>query len=281
MVPAAPQRSELREAMLTISEDGVAEFTHRRPEARNALSPELKKDYGELLDRLSGDLSIRALILTGAGGSFCAGGDIKAMVGRLESDEADLNSPDYIRRGIDLAQRLLMRLRDLDVPVIAAVDGPAYGAGFGLALQADFLLASDRAAFCMSFAKIGAVPDYGAAYTLPRIVGMARAKEIVLTARRIAAQEGVALGFVHSVHAPDDLLPFARRMARRFANGPREAFGLAKRMLNASFESDYASLASMEACAQAVCLNSAYHRQAAHRFVSRQPALYDWDAETD
>lgn len=266
----------MRASRLVI-EDGIAAFSHQSPAVRNALSTELMKDYCDLLDRIGTDRSIRVLILTGSDGSFCAGGNITAMRDRLLSADPEVTSPDYMRRRIEFAQGMLARLRALDIPVIAAVDGAAYGAGFGLALQADFVLASQRAAFSMSFARVGAVPDFGAAYTLPRIVGMARAKEIVLTARRIDAGEGVALGFVHSIHAADDLLPQAWAMARKLADGPREAFGLAKRMLNASFESDYATAATLEACAQAVCMNSAYHREAATRFANGEGLRYDWD----
>lgn len=157
------------------------------------------------------------------------------------------------------------------------MSGEAYGAGFGLALQADFVMASQRAAFCLSFARIGAIPDYSVLYTLPRIVGMARAKEMIMTARRVGAEEAMALGFVLSVHAPDDLLPQARAFAARLTAGPREALGIGKRLVNRSFETDYATMATLESCAQAICLNTPYHQQGAARFVAGEPALYDWD----
>jgi 2-(1,2-epoxy-1,2-dihydrophenyl)acetyl-CoA isomerase len=279
MTQSQVQQTPLRESRFTIA-DGIAELSHQRHAVRNALSIAMIEDYNDVLDRVEGDRTIRVLILTGSGGSFCAGGDIKSMRDRLSSADPELSSPDYMRRRLDFSQRMLMRLRELDVPVIAAVDGAAYGAGFGLALQSDFLLASARAAFCMSFARIGAVPDYGVFHTLPRIVGMARAKEMTMTARRIPAEEGLALGFVHAVYAPDDLLPQAHAFARRLREGPREALGLTKRLLNRSYETDYATLATLEACAQAVCLNTPYHAQAAARFVSGEPALYDWDRAT-
>lgn len=270
------QEFSLSESRLIIK-DGVAEFSHQRPDVRNALSDGLMANYADLIKRINEDRTIRVLIITGSGGSFCAGGDIKAMMNRRCSTDPELTAPDYVRRRIDRAQRLLRQMRELDIPVIAAVDGPAYGAGFALALQADFVLASERAAFCMSFARVGAVPDYGATYTLPRVVGMARAKEIVLTARRVDAREALALGIALAVHPADALLTQAHVLARRLTAGPSEAFGLAKRMLNSSYESDYATLASLEGAAQGLCLSSEYHREAATRFAHGEPALYDWD----
>lgn len=267
---------QLGASQLTIA-DGVAELIHQRPESRNALSQALKDDYLEVIGRIERDTSIRALVITGEGGSFSAGGDIKWMKERLASTDPEVRSPDFMRRSMENSHRLLSRLHDLEVPVIAAVDGPAYGAGFGLALQADFVLASTRASFCLSFARIGAVPDYAVLYTLPRIVGMARAKELIMTARRVGADEAQSLGIVLSIHAPDALLVEARAFARRLADGPREALAIGKRLVNRSFETDYATMTTLESCAQAICLNTPYHQAGAARFVNGEPALYDWD----
>ncbi|MGO4328128.1 enoyl-CoA hydratase/isomerase family protein [Cupriavidus sp. 2TAF22] len=167
----------LRDAQLLI-EDGVAEFSHQRPAARNALSLDLRADYADMIARIEGDRSVRALILTGSGGSFCAGGDLKSLQEVRASTDAEARSPDAMRRRVQSAHQWMQRLRNLEIPVIAAVDGAAAGAGFSLALAADFMLASSRAFFCMSFAKVGLVPDLGAFYLLPRAVGMSVAKEL-------------------------------------------------------------------------------------------------------
>lgn len=263
----------------TLSIDGpIAEFTHQRPQTRNAMSMVLREEYERMLHRVTEDLSIRVLILTGAGGSFCSGGDIKGMRARLEESNPDVNSPDATRRRLRDSHRWLNQLHDLDVPVIAAVDGGAYGAGFALALQADFVLASRRAAFAMSFARMGAVPDYGALHILPRIVGLARAKELMLTGRRVSAEEGHALGFVHTVHEAPDLLPAARALAARLAEGPREAAALTKNLLNRSFETDYSAMCAFESYAQGLAMHTPYHAAAAARFVSGERPSYDWDA---
>ncbi|HSV77978.1 MAG TPA: enoyl-CoA hydratase/isomerase family protein, partial [Ramlibacter sp.] len=255
----------------------VAEFSHQRPQARNALSMQLRQDYEDMLQRVASDRSIRVLILTGSGGSFCAGGDVKGMNQRLADTDPETNSPDATRRRLEGSHRWLTPLHELGLPVIAAVDGGAYGAGFGLALQADFVLASTRAAFAMSFARMGAVPDYGALFTLPRIIGLAHAKDLMITGRRVGAAEGKALGFVHAVHEPEALLPQARAFARRLAAGPREAAAMTKNLLNKSFETSYGAMSSFEAYAQAVAMASPYHAQAAGRFAAGEPSAYDWD----
>ncbi|MDE2398853.1 MAG: enoyl-CoA hydratase/isomerase family protein, partial [Burkholderiales bacterium] len=149
---------QFRDAQLSL-EGGIAQFSHQRPAARNALSANLQADYRDMLDRLQSDRGIRALVITGSGGSFCAGGDLKSIQERQASSDPEVRSADAMRRRIQSIHTWLERLHTLEMPVIAAVDGPAFGAGFSIALAADFILASTRAVFCMSFAKVGLVPD--------------------------------------------------------------------------------------------------------------------------
>lgn len=267
----------LRTSQLSI-QDGVARFCHQRPTARNALSAELHADYAEMLDRVQADRSVRALVITGSGGSFCAGGDLKAALERLQDPDPEANLADGMRTRIRNYHGWLERLHTLEMPVIAAVDGPAVGAGFSIALAADFILASTRAVFCMSFAKVGLVPDLGAFYFLPRAVGMPKAKELALTARRISATEGLQLGFVHSVHEPEVLDAQALRFAHRFTAGSREGMGLTKTLMNRSFETPYATLAELEGQAQGIAVTTRYHAEAVAGFVKGTPAAYDWDS---
>jgi enoyl-CoA hydratase/carnithine racemase len=267
---------QLRDAQLTI-EEGVALFSHRRPDARNALSPGMHSDYHDMLDRVDSDRDVRALVITGSGGSFCAGGDLKSLREGHASNDPEKRQPEAMRRRVQSAHSWLQRLHSLELPVIAAVDGAAAGAGFSIALAADFILASRRAVFCMSFAKVGLVPDLGAFYFLPRAVGMPMAKELILTARRVKAEEAVQLGFVHSIHETEALLPEALRVARRLACGPREAMGMSKRLLNKSFETPYATLAELECQAQALASAAPYHAEAVAAFVRGDPSAFDWD----
>lgn len=268
----------LRESQLSIEEDGVALFTHQRAAARNALSMDLRADYKDMLTQVENDRRVRALVLTGSGGSFCAGGDLK---GRLTSTDPDFRTADALRRRVQDGHGWIRRLHSLEVPVIAAVDGPAVGAGFSVALAADFILASTRAVFCMSFTKIGLIPDLGAFYFLPRAVGLPMAKELALTARRVSATEGKQLGFIHTLHEPDALLPDAMRFARRFIAGPREAMGLTKNLMNKSFETPYATLAELECNAQGVVSTAPYHDAAIEAFLRGEPAVFDWDRNAD
>jgi 2-(1,2-epoxy-1,2-dihydrophenyl)acetyl-CoA isomerase len=269
---------QLRQSQLSI-DNGIAEFSLQNTAARNALSMELRQDYSEMLDRVQADRSIRALVITGSGGSFCAGGDLKSLKERQDSTDPEVNSPNAMRRRIQALHVWLERLRNLEMPVIAAVDGPAYGAGFAIALQADFVLASTRASFCMSFAKIGLAPDSGAFYTLPRVVGMQKAKELLFTARRVGVEEAKALGIVHSIYEPQALQAEALRFARLFLNAPRDAIAMSKSLLNKSFETPYATLVELEGQAQGVASVSAYHNEAIARFMSGEPSLFDWDRD--
>lgn len=251
--------------------DGVATIAFTRPEARNALDLAMRTEIAALLPRIRADKDLRALIITGSGGAFCAGGDLKALSSEERSIEAN-------RERIALLHTWFAELSNLELPVIAAVDGPAYGAGMNLALCADFVLASTRARFCAVFGRIGLVPDLGGFFLLPRIVGLQRAKELVLTARSLEAAEAKELGIVMEIHEPDTLMPAARAMAGRFAKSSRIATGQAKVILNQSLHTDQRALADMEAWAQAVCLASDYHKTAIRRFLDKQPLEFDWDA---
>lgn len=264
---------ELRECRLVI-DDGVAEFSHQRPEVRNALSSTMRLDYRDMLDRVESDTTIRAVILTGSRGSFCAGGDVRGMQGMQATGGV---KPEIVRRRVLAYHSWLQRLRDLDIPLIAAVDGPAAGAGFSLALTADFVLASTRASFSMSFARIGLIPDLAALYQLPRVVGLSRAKELVMTARKLEAEEALRLGIVHAIHEPSALPEQARAFARRFVDAPREAIGLGKRLLNRSFETPYQTMVELEAIGQATAASADYFRDAVADFVAGRPSRYDWD----
>lgn len=274
------QQLPLRHSHLSIA-DGVAEFTHQRPASRNALSPEMRQDYHDMLDRAEADRSIRALILTGSGGSFCSGGDLKAIQDIFSGPDPSARRPEMMRRRLQDIHKWLRRLRDLEIPVIAAVDGAAAGAGFSLALAADFVLASERAWFCMSFAKVGLLPDMGSLYALPRVVGMTLAKELMFTGRRLEVADARRCGIVHAIHPTDTLPEQARRFARRFAAAPQEALALTKRALNRSFESPYDTLLDLECQAQALASAVPYYAEAVDGFLNGKPARFDWDRQTE
>ncbi|MDN7139869.1 enoyl-CoA hydratase/isomerase family protein [Pseudomonas sp. JQ170] len=253
--------------VLTV-EDGLATLVLSGPGRKNALTwqaiGELERTFGRLRD----DPQVNAVLLTGAGDDFCSGGDISMM--GSSTDASVLNEV------MASANRLVSTLLNFDRPVIAAVDGVAFGAGFSLALACDFLIASDRARLCMSFARIGAMVDLGATYTLPRIVGYQKAKEIIYSAREVAAHEALALGIALEIHPPERLAARAEELARSLANMSPVAFALTKRLLGRTFESNLAAQLEAEGSAQAVAMNDQYFTDAIERFMRKEPSLYRW-----
>ena len=252
----------------------VALIEMMEPKSRNALSDAMKDGLADAARTLSADPELRALVLTGSGGAFCAGGDLKRMLERHRS-EAPPGAEDAAHRMRALHDWWRV-LRDLPVPVIAAVDGPAYGAGLGLACLADIVLASDRATFNASFCKVGAVPDGGLFFSLPRMIGLQRAKELFYTGRTLDAGEAQRIGLAMEVLAPDALLPRAMEMAGMMAEASPIAFPLTKQIANKAMDSDAEALLAMEAQAQAICLTSRYHREQLERFTNKQPPRFDF-----
>ena len=251
-------------------ENRVGIITMNRPEERNCVSDEFKADFLHLRRELAYNRELGAIIVTGEGGVFCSGGDLKF----LQDNE---RSVDWDRRRMYMLHDWVQVLMNLEIPVIAAVDGPAIGAGFGLALAADFILCSDRAYFRASFGRIGLVPDAGMMFSLPRMVGLPAAKEIIYTGRSVGAQEAKDLRIALSVHKPGELMGAARSLARRLALGPTSAIGATKRILNQSFNLDARALVEMEAAAQAIFFSSGFHKQAVGDFLAKRPLAYDWD----
>ena len=251
--------------------DRIGIITFTRPEQRNPFSQEFKDDLLALMRQIQFDDSLGAVIMTGEGGYFSAGGDLKGMNAGPRRTDAD-------RRRMYQLHDWFQALLNLEVPVIAAVDGPAYGGGFGLALGADFVLASDRARFCCVFSRIGLVPDVGCLFTLPRIVGLQKAKEIAYTARPIFADEAKALGIAMEVHPPETLMDEAMKLARRLTMASTPAIGATKRILNQSFNLDAHAMVEMEAAAQAIFFTTDYHKDAIRRFVEKEPLAFNWEA---
>jgi 2-(1,2-epoxy-1,2-dihydrophenyl)acetyl-CoA isomerase len=172
---------------------------------------------------------------------------------------------------------MVIGLSNLPVPMIAAVDGPAYGAGFSLALAADFVMASTRARFCNAFGRVGLVPDLGMFYFLPRIVGVPRAKELTYTARSITPEEAKDLGIVLSIHSPEALIAEAGKLAKRLTKASRVSIQISKEALNQSLSQDFETMMAIERAGQAQARMSDFHKEAVKRFLEKQPPLYDWD----
>lgn len=249
---------------------GVALITLNRPQAKNALDAATTDALVVHLRTLRDDETVRAVVLTGAGGDFCAGGDIKAM------GNGGARTPVQRRAGMARYRDLAIAMAGLDKPVVAAVDGVAFGAGLSLALWADMVLVSARARMAMVFHRIGLVPDLGAWYTLPRAVGLPRAKELIYSAREFGAQEALHMNLALEVLAPAALLPRALAIAHSFEGASAAALSLSKQALQASLQTDLTTLLDMEASAQALAGGSEYARESVRRFAAREPAQFHW-----
>lgn len=251
-------------------EDEIARLVLNRPEQRNALDLDMREEIEQVVRKLRTEGGARALVVTGSGGAFCAGGDLRAL---SEGKRPTTANRERIRR----LHVWFSELLDLEMPVIAVVDGPAFGAGFNLALAADFILATPRAQMCAVFVRIGLVPDLGGLQLLPRIVGLQRAKDIILSGRVIDVDEAVKLGIVHQVVPQDDPLAAGIAFAQRFKHASTDAIGMAKNILNQSFNLDRHALAEMESYAQAVAIETPYHQGAVANFLSKKPLGFVWE----
>lgn len=249
---------------------GVATLTLHRPQAKNALDAATTDALVAELQRLRHDEAVRAVLLTGAGQDFCAGGDVKAM------GEGGERSPEQRRAGMARYRDLALAMAALDKPVVAAVDGVTFGAGLSLALLCDIVLVSERARMAMVFHRIGLVPDVGAWYTLPRIVGLQRAKELVYSAREFGAVEAQRMGIALEVLPPQRLHERALEIARSFEGASATALSLSKQALQVSLQSSLAAMLDLEAASQAIAGSSAYAREAVRRFAAREPAQFRW-----
>jgi len=250
--------------------DAIATLTLNRPERLNALGGTLRDDLYAAVLRASQDADVRVIVVTGAGKGFCAGGDVKAMnevkEGRVERPLIDKVAP--------LRDRVLLAMRDAPQPVIAAVNGAAAGAGMNLALGCDIRLASTAAKFTQAFVKRGLHPDWGGTYFLPRLVGMAKACELIFTGDIIDAGEALRLGLVSAVYAPEDLLPATNELARKIATGPPIAIRLAKRALYHSQDVDLRAALEFETFAQNIASETEDAREGIRAFVEKRPAAF-------
>lgn len=253
--------------------DGIATITLNRPEAKNALSLEMREEIGDALRicREQAGETVKAIIITGAGGAFCAGGDVKAMGQRDKSAVPN-------RTRMQASHNRMMELMNIELPVVALVDGPAAGAGANIALAADFVLATPRAMFMQAFGRIGLVPDWSGFFVLPRLVGLQTAKELVFTARKVKADEAKELGLVYRIVGQDTAMEEARAFAARFTHASSTAIGIAKNILNQSFNHDHKTLLEFEAMGQAIAQTSEYHKEAVRRFRDKEPPMFDWEA---
>ncbi|HZS03871.1 MAG TPA: enoyl-CoA hydratase family protein [Blastocatellia bacterium] len=246
--------------------DGIATITFNRPDKLNALTFEIYAQLRDLMAELRRDDNVRAVIVTGAGKAFCAGGDVYEIIGEL-LDRGMREHLEFAR----MTGALIENMRLLDKPIIAAVNGMAAGAGAVIALAADLRLASDQAKFAFLFTKVGLTgADMGAVYLLPRVVGQGRAAELLMFGDTIDAATADRYGLVNRVVPHDELMKAAREWAERLVKGPALALAMTKTMLNNEWNMDLASAIEAEAQAQALLLMGEDHRRFFEAFKNKQ-----------
>jgi enoyl-CoA hydratase/carnithine racemase len=250
--------------------DGIATLTLNRPERLNALGDTLRDDLHDAIVRSSVDPEVRVIVVSGAGKGFCAGGDVKAM---NENREAGRERP-ILEKVAPSRDRTLLAMQDAPQPIIAAVNGAAAGAGMNLALACDIRIASSAARFAQAFVRRGLHPDWGGTYFLPRIVGMAKAAEMIFTGDLIDADEALRLGIVSRVVAPEELMPAVHELARKIAAGPPVAIRLARRALYHNAECDLRQALEFETFAQNVCQDTEDAREGIRAFVEKRAPVF-------
>ncbi len=260
--------AEQQRIVLEIDADGVATMRLNRPEVLNAFDDGMREALVATVAEIERDDRVRALVITGTGRGFCAGGDIRGMESRLGAPTGDVALAGWRRQ--QRTHRALTALHTLGKPTIAAVNGPAAGLGCDLALCCDFVVASEAARFAMSYVLRGLIPDGGGCYFLPRRVGLARAKELIFSGRRVAPAEALAIGMVDRVVAPDALAGEAQGWAKDLSRGSAAALALAKTMLNQTFEMTVDQAFDMGSQAQAICYTTREHRELVEAFLAAQ-----------
>jgi 2-(1,2-epoxy-1,2-dihydrophenyl)acetyl-CoA isomerase len=249
--------------------DGVAAITLNRPEAMNSLTVEMKVALRAAVDMAAGDGTVRAVLLTGAGRAFCAGQDLREHAAGIEAGRG-LGGTVY-----DHYNPIVRAITSMRKPVVAAVGGVAAGAGASLAFACDLIIASERASFATAFTKIGLAPDSGMSWTLQRLVGRAKAAELLLLAEPVPAARALELGLVSQVAPADQLDTVARTLAGRLAVGPTAAYAAVKEALDHAATHDLAAALDKEAELQDALVGTADHVAATRAFLKKEQPVFE------
>ena len=248
----------------------VGLITFTRPEMLNALTFDVYRELTDLFFDLERESSVKSVVITGEGRGFCSGGDVNSIIGELFARDMP-GLVEFTRMTCDL----IKNMRSLRKPIIAALNGTAAGAGAVIALAADLRVASEKAKIAFLFVKVGlAGADMGAAYLLPKVVGLSRATELLYFGDAIDAPTAERYGLFNKVVAPDKVLEESMAWAKRLAEGPTFALGMTKELLNAELNADLLGALDNEARAQAVCMQTKDFREAYEAFTEKRPAAF-------
>jgi enoyl-CoA hydratase/carnithine racemase len=251
-------------------ENRVATLTLNRPERLNALGDTLREDLYDAVNTAAIDPDVGVLVITGAGRGFCSGGDVKAM---SEREQAGQDAP-IAERITPIRDRVVLAMRDCPKPIIAAVNGAAAGAGMNLALACDLRIASSTAKFSQAFVKRGLPPDWGGSWLLPRVVGTAKAYELIFTAEAIDADEALKLGIVNAVVAPEALMAEAYKLAGKIAANAPVAIQLAKRAIQHNENVDLRAGLEFETFIQGVARETEDYKEGVKAFVEKRAPVF-------
>lgn len=255
---------------LEMREDGVAVITLNRPAALNALTVEMGKELQSALGEAK-ERGARAIVLTGAGRAFCAGGDLRAMqkvaeeTGRVEA---------FFDEPLGLLNECIMLIQSLPLPVIAAVNGAASGGGCNFALACDIVIAARSAKFNQAFVKVGLSPDCGGTYVLPRLVGLRRATELLMTGDVVDAERAAEMGMINAAVSDDELMDMALSLAAKLAQAPTSAIAQTKKLLAASATNNLAAQLEAERQAQIESGQTKDFREGVAAFIEKRPPRF-------
>ncbi len=252
------------ETIILERKDGIGTLTLNRPEKLNAINRKMTEELNYAIVEIAKDIGVRALVVTGAGRGFCSGADV--------GDMAQAAAPIENRYWTQMAHKIILGLTELEKPVIAKVNGVAVGIGCSLALSADIIIASENAKFSLIFSRIGLIPDGGSLFHLPRLVGPAKAKELIFTARMVDAKEAERIGLISKAVSADELDNEVNMLAKQLAEGATAAFGIAKKIINKGLSMDLSSVLECEAFGQTIAGTTEDAQEGVMAFLEKRKA---------
>ncbi|MGE7982144.1 enoyl-CoA hydratase/isomerase family protein [Solibacillus sp. NPDC093137] len=251
---------------VTIAENGVCTVKLYRPHVRNALDLPMREELRDFFTEVKNNDDVKVIILTGEGNTFSAGGDLSA------SKDVDGATG---RKRLQSGHEMISSIVNLEKPVIAAVNGAAAGAGVSLALACDMIIANQSAVFIQSFSKVGLIPDLGAIYFLPRLIGRHRALEMMFLGEKVSSEQALELGIVNRVVEDELLTNEIYKLAKQLTDGPQMALGLMKKLVNRSVLDDLSQSMELEGFAQAMCFESANFKEGVEAFFEKRKPVFN------
>jgi len=265
-----PHSKVMSDELIRVAEDnGIVTITLNRPDRLNAFIDHMRRDLAEALEETGSDPHVRVVVINGAGRAFCAGGDVQFMAELVERNESE-----EFARLLGAARRVVLGIRQMTKPVIASIEGPAFGAGFNLALACDLRIASSTATFSQAFVKLGFHPDWGGTYFVPRMVTSNIACEMFFLGDPIDAARALQLGLINRVVAPAELEAETRKLAERLRDGPAVSIAAAKHAVYAAEHDTLENMLQYEVEAQVRCFESEDGREGVRAFLEKRPPKF-------